>query len=65
MDKFWKNLKKTIKSCDLFATYVTFRINNEIEYKSIVGGLSSIIIMIFVIMNVQVELIQKKMIIYV
>ena len=49
MDKFCKNLKKTIISCDLFATYVTFRINNEIEYKSIVGGLSSIIIMIFVI----------------
>ncbi len=36
-------IKKIIKKCDYFATFVTFRINDEIEYKSIVGGLTSII----------------------
>ena len=37
---------KIIKKCDYFGTFVTFRINDEIEYKSIVGGLTSIIFFI-------------------
>ena len=43
------NTKKIIKQCDYFGTFVTFRINDEIEYKSIVGGLTSIIFFILAI----------------
>ncbi len=43
------NTKKIIKQCDYFGTFVTFRINNEIEYKSIIGGLTSIIFFILAI----------------
>ena len=44
------NTKKIIKQCDYFGTFVTFRINDEIEYKSIVGGLTSIIFFILAIL---------------
>ena len=39
-------IKKIIKKCDCFGTFITFRINEEIEYKSIIGGLISIIFFI-------------------
>ena len=42
--------KKIIKQCDYFGTFVTFRINDEIEYKSIVGGLTSITFFILAIL---------------
>ena len=43
-------IKKVIKKCDFFGTFITFRINDEIEYKSIIGGLTSIIFLILAIL---------------
>ena len=42
MEKSRKCIKRFIKSCDAFGTFITFRINDDIEYKSIIGGLSTI-----------------------
>ena len=46
MGKCFLILKKMIKKCDYFGTFVTFRINDEIEYKSIIGGITSILFFI-------------------
>ena len=34
--------KQVIKGCDCFGTFITFRINDDLEYKSLMGGISSI-----------------------
>ena len=34
--------KQVIKACDCFGTAITFRINDDIEYKSLMGGLASL-----------------------
>ena len=39
-------MKKVIKECDFFGTFITFRINDEIQYKSITGGIISILFFI-------------------
>ena len=39
-------IKKVIKECDFFGTFITFRINDEIQYKSITGGIISILFFI-------------------
>ena len=44
-----KKVKNFIKKCDNFGTFVTFRINNEIEYKSLVGGITTILFFILAI----------------
>ena len=41
-----KFISKIIKSLDFFGTLITFRINNDLEYKSLLGGISSIIFFI-------------------
>ena len=41
-----KYISKIIKSLDFFGTLITFRINNDLEYKSLLGGISSIIFFI-------------------
>ena len=41
-----KKVKNFIKKCDNFGTFVTFRINNEIEYKSLIGGITTILFLI-------------------
>jgi len=38
-----KYIKKAIKQCDCFGTFVTFRINRDNELKSLFGGCSTII----------------------
>ena len=38
-----KTIKKIIKYCDLFGTKITFQINDEFEYKSLIGGITTII----------------------
>ena len=38
-----KLTKKIIKYCDLFGTTITFKIHDEIEYKSLLGGISTIL----------------------
>ena len=43
------NLQSIIKKIDLFGTYITFRINDDLEYKSIIGGCSTIIVTLFII----------------
>ena len=40
---FCKNTKKFIKFFDYFGGTISFQINDEYEYKSIVGGICSII----------------------
>ena len=43
MSSLFKCLKKVIKECDCFGTFVTFRINKDNELKSVFGGCSTII----------------------
>ncbi len=50
MGNCFKIIKKVIKKFDYFGTFITFRINDEIEYKSIIGGLTSIIFLILAIL---------------
>ena len=38
-----KITKRIIKECDLFGTFITFQINNDYDYKSLMGGISTII----------------------
>ena len=38
-----KLLKRVIKECDFFGTLITFQINNDYDYKSLIGGISTII----------------------
>ena len=38
-----KITKRIIKECDLFGTLITFQINNDYDYKSLMGGISTII----------------------
>ena len=40
--KFLKFTKQIIKGFDYFGTFITFRINDDIEYKSLMGGLASL-----------------------
>ena len=47
-----KFTKQIIKSCDFFGTLITFRINNDHEYKSLLGGISSIIFFLFAILYI-------------
>ena len=41
-----KKIKNLIKSCDIIGTFITFRIKEEEEYKSLIGGCSIIIFMV-------------------
>ena len=41
-----KVFRKIIKECDLFGTLITFQINNDFDYKSVVGGVSTIFFLI-------------------
>ena len=43
MSSFCKCIKKAIKECDCFGTFVTFRINKDNELKSVFGGCSTLI----------------------
>lgn len=43
------SLSTTIRSCDFIGSFITFRINDENEYKSIIGGISSFIFTLFCI----------------
>ena len=47
MEKCSKQFKKILKQIDYFGTFVTFRVNDEIEYKSLIGGTFTLIYGIF------------------
>ena len=49
MDKCQKCFKRAIKACDGFGTFITFRINDDIEYKSLIGGISTILFVIITV----------------
>ena len=49
MEKCQKCLKSAIKACDGFGTFITFRINDDIEYKSLIGGCSTILFVIITV----------------
>ena len=49
MDNCSSVIKKIIKKIDYFATIITFKINNEVEYKSLIGGILTIIYAIFLV----------------
>ena len=51
MEKCQKCFKGAIKACDGFGTFITFRINDDIEYKSIIGGCSTILFVIITIIS--------------
>jgi len=38
-----KIFRRIIKECDLFGTLITFQINNDYDYKSVIGGASTLI----------------------
>ena len=42
MEKCQKCIKRAIKACDGFGTFITFRMGEDIEYKSLIGGCSTI-----------------------
>ena len=52
MNGFNNKLISIIKDCDCFGKPLTFRINHEREYKSLLGGLSSIIFVMISIIYV-------------
>ncbi len=41
------HIKTILKDIDLFGTFITFRINNDLEYKSMSGGFCTLIFIIF------------------
>ena len=43
MEKCQKCFKRAIKACDCFGTFITFRMGEDIEYKSLIGGCSTIL----------------------
>ena len=43
----YQKFKSLIQEIDLFGTFITFRINDDIEYKSVIGGCSTILFSIF------------------
>ena len=45
-------IKKLIKSIDYFGTFITFRVNDEIEYKSLIGGTFTLIYALFIIVYI-------------
>ena len=49
MEKCQKCFKGAIKACDGFGTFITFRINDDIEYKSLIGGCSTILFVIITV----------------
>ena len=63
METCKKKLKAILKRVDYFGTFLTFRVNEEIEYKSIIGGTFSIlyaIIVILYITTMSLDFIQRK-----
>ena len=51
-------IKKLLKKIDYFATIINFKINDEIEYKSLIGGILTIIYAIFTLLFIIVLSIQ-------
>ena len=47
-----KKLKSIIKNCDCFGTFVTFRINEDNELKSLFGGLATIFYLLIAIIYI-------------
>lgn len=46
-NKCCSKFKNVIKKCDELYSYITFKIDDEVEYKSMVGGINSILFAIF------------------
>ena len=63
MEKCKNQVKNILKKMDYFGTFLTFRVNEEIEYKSIIGGTFSIIYGLFVILYVttmSIDFVRRK-----
>ena len=43
------HIRSLLKEIDLFGTFITFRINNDLEYKSICGGCCTLFFIIFIL----------------
>ena len=43
------HIRSLLKEIDLFGTFITFRINNDLEYKSISGGCCTLFFIIFIL----------------
>ena len=52
MGKCCRFVKQVIKGCDCFGTVITFRINDNIEYKSLMGGILTLFFFISAIIYV-------------
>ena len=63
MEKCLKQFKNILKQIDYFATFVSFRVNDEIEYKSLIGGTFTLIYGIFAfifIMTSSISFLERK-----
>ena len=63
MGNCWQCFREVIRFCDIFGILLTFRMNNKVKYRSIDGGVASIIFFIysiFYIIYLGVPFIQRK-----
>ena len=63
MEKCLKQFKNILKQIDSFGTFVSFRVNDEIEYKSLIGGTFTLIYAIFAfifIMTSSISFLERK-----
>ena len=63
MEKCLKQFKNILKQIDSFGTFVSFRVNDEIEYKSLIGGTFTLIYGIFAfifIMTSSISFLERK-----
>ena len=63
MEKYIKKIVKIMKTIDYFGTFITFRVNDNIEYKSIIGGTFTLIYVFFAlgyILTMSMSFIKRK-----
>ena len=63
MGKYIKQIIEIMKTIDYFGTFITFRVNDNIEYKSIIGGTFTLIYVFFAlgyIITMSMSFIKRK-----
>ena len=63
MGECYQRIIKIIKAIDYFGTFITFRVNDNIEYKSLIGGTFTLIYVLFAfvyILTLSLSFIERK-----
>ena len=63
MGKSYQRATDIMRAIDYFGTFITFRVNEDIEYKSIIGGSFTLIYVLFAfiyILTLSLSFIQRK-----